>query len=94
MLLYRRAAQGHNQFVADFNQHVAQYGTDLRSWTGDARMCALGMVVHMADISNVAKPRDLAVPWAGNVTVGEFVKAGTVLFYYCLPPSGCTSDQL
>lgn len=63
--------QLHTKLVGDFSLHLRQQGADLRSWTGDARMCALSMVLHMADIANVAKPRHLAVPWARNVTEGE-----------------------
>jgi hypothetical protein len=79
--LYCRDSQVHHTLVADFDGFVQRYGADVRSWSDPkARVCCLGMLLHMADISNVAKPISLAVRWAKGVSKGELVRTGTVVW--------------
>jgi hypothetical protein len=62
----------HSKLVSDFDGFVKQYGADVACWpAGEARICCMGMLLHMADISNVAKPIIMAIPWAKGVSKGE-----------------------
>jgi hypothetical protein len=52
------------------------------------------MILHMADIGNVAKPTSLAIPWAKGVSQGELVRTGTVVWLSAhVPQRGYTPQK-
>jgi hypothetical protein len=66
--------------VSEFDGFVQQHGADVGCWSDTkARTCCLKMLLHMADISNVAKPFHLAKPWAVVVTQGKLLRTGNVV---------------
>ncbi len=55
---------------------VALYGPNIGSWVdARARMTFLAVLLHLADISNVAKPLAMAEDWAAMVTQGELARS-------------------
>lgn len=80
MSLYCCCSQRHSELVRQFDGFVKQYGADVSCWpAGKARTCCMRMILHMADIGNVAKPTFLAIPWARGVSKGELVRTGAVV---------------
>jgi hypothetical protein len=64
----------HFVFIKDFTALIAQKGQDPKDWT-DSTDQILAAVMHIADISNPARPRSLAVLWAERC-LSEFFKQG------------------
>lgn len=81
MSLYCCCSQRHSELVRQFDGFVKQYGADVSCWpAGKARTCCMRMILHMADIGNVAKPTSMAIPWAKGMSKGELVRTGTVVW--------------
>lgn len=64
--------QFHDKLVKEFKGYLAQHGSDLRNWKdASARTCLMCMILHMSDISSVARPFDIAKLWGALITQGE-----------------------
>lgn len=64
--------QYHKTLISEFTGYVTLYGNDLGNWKDvKARTCAMCMILHMADISNVARDFSLARQWATRIIQGE-----------------------
>ncbi len=71
-LFCRCALQRHPKLMVTFVACVNKYGPDVRKWVdSEARTCLLSVILHLADISNVARPIAEALLWAVAVTQGE-----------------------
>lgn len=70
--------QFHNEVQRKYKAAVDKFGPNLATWPSSsdpavaaARRDVLTFVLHVADVSNVLKPRDMAVSWAKRFLQGE-----------------------
>mmetsp|Transcript_64077 Transcript_64077/g.111813 ORF Transcript_64077/g.111813 Transcript_64077/m.111813 type:complete len:197 (+) Transcript_64077:2-592(+) len=63
----------HFSQVQSFNDQVAQEGDDVSDW--EDRQLLMDILVHSADLSNVCKPRPVALKWTERV-LQEFFAQG------------------
>jgi hypothetical protein len=61
----------HADVMRDCLAHVALLGTDILTWPDAARLNALKLLLHCADIGNTTKPAPLCILWAEKVMQGE-----------------------
>lgn len=57
----------HAAAVDDFADTLAEYGPDLNAWPAEARIKALQMLLHTADISNPARPLHHCMAWGRKI---------------------------
>lgn len=57
----------HAAAVDDFADTLAEYGADLNAWPAEARVKALQMLLHTADISNPARPLHHCMAWGRKI---------------------------
>ncbi len=61
----------HADVMRDCLAHEALLGADILTWTDSARMNALKLLLHCADIGNSTKPAPFFILWAERVMIGE-----------------------
>ena len=60
----------------DFKASYKAYGRELSAWPDCERQVALRFFLHLADIANPCKPKELSQEWSRRITEEFFLQVG------------------